>query len=97
MDSQLAFFLVRPAKAMGRKRADPDTVVAGYSNAPNDHTSDISFCKMDLFHPRNVGMGKSPPWRLWFMAWAGQDHSRDASGKGQRKVSALGSLGLAPP
>lgn len=50
MDSQLAFFLVRPAKEMGRKGADPDTVIlAGHSNALADHGSNVPICKTDIF------------------------------------------------
>lgn len=112
MDSQLAFFLVRPAKAMGRKGADPNAVIlAGHSKVPADRASDIPICKPDFFFsPKKSGDRESSPWRPWLVAWSWQDQGRDAPGKGshvpgpsprcaegQGGVSALGSLGLTPP
>ena len=62
MDSQLAFFLVRPAKAMGRKGADPEAVIlAGHSNTPADRASNDPICKTDFFAREMWGWGFTSP------------------------------------
>lgn len=62
MDSQLAFFLVRPAKAMGRKGADPDAVIlAGHWSTPADRTNDVPICKPDFFTRKMWGWGVTSP------------------------------------
>lgn len=112
MDSQLAFFLVRPAKAMGRKGADPDTVIlAGHSNAPSDRASDVPIFKMDFFAQEMWGWGVTSleavargmvtagPWQG--CSGEGLPCARPRRwphcADGQERVSALESLGLTPP
>lgn len=80
MDSQLAFFLVRPAKAMGRKGADPNAVVlVGHLNGTADRARDIPLCKTDISAQEMWGWGVTSPEAV---AMAGQ--GMDAPVKGSR-------------
>lgn len=76
MDGQLAFFRVRPAKAMGRKGAEPNSIISPrHSNAPSTHgASSGPVCRISA--PRKCGDGEAPPWGLCPAVWSRQGHSR---------------------
>jgi len=108
MDSQLAFFLVRPAKAMGRKGADPDAVIlAGHSKTPADCASNVPICRTDFFTQETWGRGVTSMEAVARGTdTAGMLQERDpvcpaprrpCRADGQGGVSALGSPGLTPP
>lgn len=98
MDGQLAFFRARPARAMGRKGAEPSAVIAArHSSTPSSHgASKGPDCQIPS--PRKCGDGESSPWGLCPVVWPWQGRSREGvTVLVAREGEARGSPGLSPP